>query len=325
MRWYPWLNSSYHTIITQHIAHRGHHALLIQALPGMGVEILIREVARWLMCYDRQGVKSCGQCHSCGLMLSGTHPDMHKIEIQKNTNTIGIDIARGVIAKLYQHSHLGGAKIVLLLDAYKLTESAAHALLKTLEEPSSNTWFFLTVHDPSYLLMTLRSRCLLLKLPIPDEAFSLHWIKQQHSSEHNGCHTALRLSSGAPLEALELLTGSSWKQRLLVCSRLSEALHGDLLSLLPVLNDNNAIKRINWLCSLLIDAEKYRKGAGEFVSNLDNLPLIIKIVRLLSSPMLHESLDTWTRCYKRLLTIEGVNSELLLTEQLLRWERALKK
>ncbi len=54
-------------------------------------------------------------------------------------------------------SQQGGAKIVWLPDATQLTEAAANALLKTLEEPPANCWFFLSVREPSRLLATLRS------------------------------------------------------------------------------------------------------------------------------------------------------------------------
>ena len=48
-----------------------------------------------------------------------------------------------VTEKLYHHAQQGGAKVVWLPDAAQLTEAAANALLKTLEEPPKNTWFLL--------------------------------------------------------------------------------------------------------------------------------------------------------------------------------------
>ncbi len=59
---------------------------------------------------------------------------------------LGIDAVREVSDKtLYAHAQLGGAKVVWLPDATQLTEAAANALLKTLEEPPEKTWFFLCV------------------------------------------------------------------------------------------------------------------------------------------------------------------------------------
>ncbi len=50
---------------------------------------------------------------------------------------------REVSEKLYERARLGGAKVVWIDDAALLTDAAANALLKTLEEPPENTWFFL--------------------------------------------------------------------------------------------------------------------------------------------------------------------------------------
>ena len=36
MKWYPWLRPDFEKLVASYQAGRGHHALLIQALPGMG-------------------------------------------------------------------------------------------------------------------------------------------------------------------------------------------------------------------------------------------------------------------------------------------------
>ncbi len=55
---------------------------------------------------------------------------------------------REVTEKLNEHARLGGAKVVWVTDAALLTDAAANALLKTLEEPPAETWFFLATHEP---------------------------------------------------------------------------------------------------------------------------------------------------------------------------------
>lgn len=54
---------------------------------------------------------------------------------------------REVSEKLYEHARLGGAKVVWIGDAAMLTDAAANALLKTLEEPPENTRFFWPVRS----------------------------------------------------------------------------------------------------------------------------------------------------------------------------------
>ncbi|MTD25419.1 DNA polymerase III subunit delta' [Erwinia sorbitola] len=323
MKWYPWLNHSYRQILSQHQAQRGHHALLIQALPGMGDDALIWGISRWLMCKQPDGVKSCGECHSCQLMLAGTHPDWYRLEAEKGKNSLGIDAVRSVTEKLYHHAQQGGAKVVWLPDAGQLTEAAANALLKTLEEPPKNTWFLLSSREPSRLLPTLRSRCLLWHLAPPGEGQSLQWLQKNSAAALNERTAALRLSAGAPAAALALLDDKIWQQRQRVCEALPAALQGDIMSLLTVLHHDDAARRIGWICSLLVDAVKWQQGGGQYISNPDRQAEVIQIASLLPASAIDASLRQWIICRDRLLNVVAVNRELLLTEQLLSWEALL--
>ncbi|XNM58883.1 hypothetical protein ACLK1S_06815 [Escherichia coli] len=47
-----------------------------------------------------------------------------------------------VAEKLNEHARLGGAKVVWVTDAALLTDAAANALLKTLEEPPAENLVF---------------------------------------------------------------------------------------------------------------------------------------------------------------------------------------
>lgn len=324
MNWYPWLNVSYRQIISQHQADRSHHALLLQSLPGMGGDALAWGISRWLMCRQPDGLKSCGVCHACQLMQAGTHPDWYRLEADKGKTSLGVDAVRSVTEKIYHHAQQGGAKVVWLPDAGQLTESAANALLKTLEEPPKNTWFLLNCHEPSRLLATLRSRCLLWHLAPPDEAQSLIWLQKQGESDANARITALRLSGGAPAAAAALLEGKTWQQRQQLCRALPEAVQGDLLTLLPVLNHDDVVQRIGWLCALLVDAAKWQQGGGDFISNVDCQPLVVQIAGLLPGAAIDASLRQWLTCRERLLNVVAVNRELLLTEQLLNWQPILQ-
>ena len=321
MNWYPWLNQPYREIISQHQEGRGHHAMLIHALSGMGDAALVWGLSRWLMCQQRDGIKSCGHCHGCQLMQAGTHPDWYSLAAEKGKSSLGIDAVRGVTEKLYHHAQQGGAKVVWLPDAAQLTEAAANALLKTLEEPPANTWFFLSSREPQRLLATLRSRCFLWHLTPPDENSSLRWLQKELSVAQDDALTALRLSSGAPAAALALLAEAQWKQRQLLCSTLAQALQQDVLSLLPVLNHEEAPQRIGWLCALLMDALKWQQGGAAFIANIDQQALIAQIAQRLPASALDSSLRSWINCRDQLLHVMAVNRELLLTEQLLSWEQ----
>ena len=160
MKWYPWLRPPFEQLVASYQAGRGHHALMVQALPGMGSDVLIYALCRFLMCRQPEGHKSCGHCHSCQLMQAGTHPDYYALTPEKGKSSLGIDAVREVSEKLYEHARLGGAKVVWIGDAAMLTDAAANALLKTLEEPPAHVKFLLATTDPQKLPVTILSRCL---------------------------------------------------------------------------------------------------------------------------------------------------------------------
>lgn len=320
MSWYPWLNQPYRQLISQHQSGRGHHALLIQAIEGMGDAELVWGLSRWLMCQQPDDMKSCGQCHSCQLMQAGTHPDWYRLEPEKGKSTLGIDAIRIVTENLYHFAQQGGAKVVWLPDAGTLTEAAANALLKTLEEPPGNCWFFLSSRDSARLLPTLRSRCMTLQLAPPDEALSVQWLARQTSQPQTALQTALRLSGGAPAAAAQLLQPEAWQRRQQLCDSLNQHAGQQLLDLLPVLNSDDAPQRIGWLLSLLVDALKWRQNAVQWLSNCDQQPLVQKLAQLFTPLALDQGIRDWLQCREQLLHVAAVNRELLLTDQLLRWQ-----
>ena len=231
---------------------------------------------------------------------------------------------REVSEKLYEHARLGGAKVVWLNDAALLTEAAANALLKTLEEPPEKTWFFLSCRDPGRLLATLRSRCRLHHLAVPQESWSLSWLEREVTTSQEGALSALRLSSGAPAAALALLQPDVWSQRETLCKAVEASLNSqDWLSLLPALNSDRAVERLHWLASLLLDALKLQQRAT-LLTNPDAWPLVNLLASRLSGTSLHAILHDICESREQLLTVTGLNRELLLTDQLLRIEHYLQ-
>lgn len=323
MNWYPWLNQPYRQIIARHQQGQAHHALLLQAINGMGDDALVWGVSRWLMCQQPDGLKSCGVCHGCQLMQAATHPDWYRLEAEKGKASLGIDAVRDVSEKLYHFAQQGGAKIVWLPDAMQLTEAAANALLKTLEEPPANCWFFLSVQEPSRLLATLRSRCLRWHLAPPEEGQSLQWLQRQQPQPEAVLRAALRLSNGAPAAALALLQPDRWQARQTLCETLQVALQGDVLQLLPALNSDDVADRLSWLIALLVDAMKLHQGAANWLSNADRPDVVAQLAQQFNSSALAESTQQWILCREQLLHVASLNRELILTDRLLAWGRLL--
>ncbi|PHM45945.1 DNA polymerase III subunit delta' [Xenorhabdus mauleonii] len=325
MNWYPWLNHAYRQLVESHQQGRGHHAILLHAHEGTGAKALSYGLSRWLMCQNKQGMKSCGECHGCHLMLAGTHSDWHVLAPEKGKHIIGVDAVRHISERLYEYSQQGGAKIVWVPSAESLTDAASNALLKTLEEPPKNTYFLLQCQHPANLLATMRSRCFYYFLPVPETSIGLYWLQNKLPNvAPSDALTALKLSQGAPLAAEQLLQTEKWQQRNALCQAIAQALHKcDTLSLLPLLNRDDAPQFLFWLISLLSDAVKWRQQAQNYCVNQDQQALIQHLAFSQNVETLLSTVDDWVLCRHQLLSVVGINRELLLTEHLLKWEKQL--
>ncbi|MGP1959752.1 MAG: DNA polymerase III subunit delta' C-terminal domain-containing protein [Arsenophonus sp. NC-TX2-MAG3] len=325
MNWYPWLNYAYRQIIALHQKNQGHHALLLHANIGMGSDSLIYAISRWLMCQQPVDIKSCGVCRSCQLMIAGTHPDWHKISAEKGKNTIRIENIRCLTEILVNHTQQSWPKVIWFSEVEALTEAASNALLKILEEPTDNTYFFLECCDPAALLATLRSRCFYYYLSVPEEKNVISWLqKQKISLALVDIKTAIKLNAGAPLAALTLLKSDNWLKRKQFCQSLMQYLSTKtILSWLPELDQPDAAYRISWLISLLLDAVKYQQQAGSYCINQDQLSLITKLAAINSVDSILKSATEWKNCRYQLMSVMGLNQELRLTSQLIKWQNVL--
>ena len=70
---------------------------------------------------------------------------------------MGVDQVRDINEIVAQHAQQNGNKLVYVQGAERLTEAAANALLKTLEEPRPNTYFLLQADSSASLLATIYS------------------------------------------------------------------------------------------------------------------------------------------------------------------------
>ncbi len=168
------------------------HAILISGVTGAGK----LELAQWLLhlltCKQpqpgnhsqEQFLQNCGHCKSCLLLKSNTYPD--HLNLVAEINSLGVDEIRYANGFLQKTAHLGKFKTVLIENAQTMTQAAANALLKTLEEPNANTVIILLTHDIEMLLPTIISRCRVLNIrPNVGEALLQSMSGQELSLESN--------------------------------------------------------------------------------------------------------------------------------------------
>jgi DNA polymerase-3 subunit delta' len=137
------------------------HAWIFTGPPGSGRSSAAVAFAAALVC--PQG--GCGTCQECRSAQTSGHPDVEIIRTEGLS--IKIEEIRELLTRTSWAPSMGGWRVVVMEDADRMTESAANALLKAIEEPGARTVWLLcapTLHD---ILPTIRSRCRHLQLRTP--------------------------------------------------------------------------------------------------------------------------------------------------------------
>lgn len=197
----PWLEDSYQQLAALHQQHSLSHALLLSGNQGLGKHLLAAELVQLLLCQSETLQKPCGQCKACQLYQAGHHPDFW--QETDSEGRIGVDTVRQLSRFFHEHAQQGGARVAVLPKAERMTEAAANALLKTLEEPPQHAYLILTSHQPALLLPTILSRCQQWPLAVRQPEQAIGWL-QQHSKQPIPA-LLKSMSVTAPLQALDWL------------------------------------------------------------------------------------------------------------------------
>jgi DNA polymerase-3 subunit delta' len=200
----PWLELSQRRLRDSLLAQRLPHSLLLLSMPGLGAEQLANWTAALTLC-ESPAARPCGQCASCRLLGSDSHPDYHVVRLEEDAQQLKVDQIRELIESLTLSSYRGGYKVGVIESAEALNASGANAFLKTLEEPTDKTLLIMIARPSHRLPATVASRCQRLTLRPPGAEAGLAWLSSQSTPQQNGA-AALALAGGAPLRALELST-----------------------------------------------------------------------------------------------------------------------
>ena len=140
------------------------HAWLFTGPPGSGRSNAALAFAAALVCKS----SGCNDCIDCKTALAGTHADVELVKTEGLS--IKIDEVRDLITRASWSPAVGNYRIVVIEDADRLTESAANALLKVIEEPGLRTVWLLCAPSATDVLPTIRSRTRSLVLRTPSVA-----------------------------------------------------------------------------------------------------------------------------------------------------------
>ncbi|PKB80253.1 MAG: hypothetical protein BZY88_09185 [SAR202 cluster bacterium Io17-Chloro-G9] len=177
------------------------HAYLLVGPPHVGKMTLALDLAQALNCSDPSPAP-CGDCTQCTRIAQGQHADVRVVEIGQGAEdgptrtVIGINDIKDVLHQVNLKPYEGKFTVIIFNGAEAMSDEAANALLKTLEEPPGRVLFLLLTADEEALLTTIRSRCRPFRLlPVPKTDIERQ-LESEHSSSSEESERLARLSRG---------------------------------------------------------------------------------------------------------------------------------
>lgn len=176
------------------------HAYLFVGPTGTGKATVAREFARLLLCPEH-GVHD-EACSSCRRIGTGNHPDLVIVEPEGRTS-LGADTARWVVGQAVLTPVESDRRLFLIEEAGLMTDQAANALLKTLEEPSAAVVFLLVAESEEDFPPTVASRCRIIRVGrVPED--DLTAALMHRGIEEEKARVLALVSGGRPGLALQL-------------------------------------------------------------------------------------------------------------------------
>ena len=266
---YNWLFEIYQKINFDKLP----HGIIINGSNGIGKKLLANEIAAKLL------INKSTNSLDRELIESNSHPDLfivdkdkiilRHITYRKSQKKEDWDEElgeRNVNNFLSMSSSISRNKVVILFNAETMNPQSQAAILKTLEEPSPNSYIIFTTNRPKSLFETIYSRCQMINIPNLTETSLNDWLSKNGISDLNSNHFPSFISPLNILEDIQNDQYSSFKNFVFIISDYIE----------NKLDTNLAIKNIS---NLEID----------FVTKTNYLIEFLKI--LLKSNLLSEELS----------------------------------
>ena len=146
------------------------NSILLSGPKGMGKSTFIYHFINYLLSkdekynYNKEKFSIDQNNSTYKLIQNGTHANLFLLDAINNEENIKIEKIRKLLLFLNKSTYNKNLKIILLDNAEYLNINSSNALLKSIEEPNKNTYFFIINNNSQKILNTIKSRCIDFKV-----------------------------------------------------------------------------------------------------------------------------------------------------------------
>jgi DNA polymerase-3 subunit delta' len=199
-------------------AGRLHHCLIFEGPNGVGKSASALWLAQTVNCTGPSmfgpRTEPCGVCWSCRAIADGEHPDVIVVGLdpERTAPIISVRQSREIISKMALRPYNAKRRFVIIDPADAMGNQSANALLKTFEEPPTDTGFILVCPSARRLLPTVRSRSQRIRFRPVKRQLLADWLQER---EIDDARWIAGMADGCPGRALALAAGEAeeWRQQ----------------------------------------------------------------------------------------------------------------
>ena len=226
------------------------HAYLITGPRHVGKQSLALDLTRAVNCdppadlFGEAPAPPCGTCPQCDRIERGLHADVRLIQVEtvqagsgdgdgespRGRKNIGIGQIRDLLHEAWLKPFEGRRRVFIVDGAELMTQEAANAFLKTLEEPADDVLMILLATSTFGVPETIVSRCQRVELrSVPAEVIALALMERFGVEDEALARKLARLARGCPGIAVSMLADPTALDRHAQAAlRLSGVLAGSL-------------------------------------------------------------------------------------------------
>jgi DNA polymerase III subunit delta' len=292
------------------------HAYVFIGPKGIGKRATALALAQLVNCGKKTADPTTCDCVSCRKIASGNHPDMFFVKKADDKAGISIKQVQGLIERLEFRAVEAELKFAIIEDAEGVSEEAANAFLKTLEEPRPGTILVLLTALPDALLSTIRSRCQSVRFAAMTQGALAEELKAGQDMPSDDAVVLSAFAQGSPGRAVALGQDFLERRRRVLDAFLGV---GDTESFVKLAGTDreSAREALHVVLMACRDALLAKTGAGHKIVNRDRQVEIKRFAEKYTAEALSAHADRIVEAMGRVDGNQNVKSVLTVVRELM--------